>query len=42
MGYDSGIPLDQVVMEHITTELGGIVPESLYGTSAGRINIIAE
>lgn len=35
-GYDTGIPLDQVVMDYITEELDGTVTAARYGQTANR------
>ena len=40
-GYDTGIPLDQVVMDYITEELDGTVTAADYGEPAGRIHTIS-
>lgn len=36
--FDTGLPLDEVVMEYITEELGGVIGES-YAEPAGRITV---
>lgn len=40
-GYDTGISLDQVVMDYITEELNGTVTAADYGEPAGRIHTIS-
>lgn len=40
-GYDTGIPLDQVVMDYITEELDGTVTAARYGQTASRIHTIS-
>lgn len=40
-GYDTGIPLDQVVMDYITEELDGTVTAARYGQTANRIHTIS-
>lgn len=37
---DTGTPLDEAVMDYITTQLGGKVTAEAYGTPQGRIHII--
>lgn len=39
--YDTGIPMDEVVMDYVTTVLNGVVTEADYGTPKGRISIVA-
>lgn len=39
--YDLGIPMDEVVMEYITTVLGGVVTEAEYGVGDGEITVVA-
>lgn len=39
IGYDLGVPLDEVVMDYITTELNGTITAEAYGETAGRITI---
>ena len=41
IGYDLGIPLDEVVMDYITTQLNGVVTEADYGSTQSRINTIS-
>ena len=40
-GYDTGVPLDQVVMDYIAEELNGTVTDADYGEPAGRIHTIS-
>ena len=40
-GYDTGIPLDQVVMDYITEELDGTVTAARYGQTANRIHTLS-
>ena len=40
-GYDTGVPLDQVVMDYITEELDGTVTAARYGQTANRIHTIS-
>ena len=40
-GYDTGILLDQVVMDYITEELDGTVTAARYGQTANRIHTIS-
>ncbi len=40
--YDLGAALDEVLMEYITQELGGVVAAADYGQAKGRITILAE
>ncbi len=37
-GYDSGVPLDEVVMDYITSELKGVVSKAQYGETDNRIH----
>lgn len=39
IGYDLGVPLDEVVMDYITAELNGTITAEAYGETAGRITI---
>lgn len=36
-GYDTGLPLDEVVMDYITAQLGGVVTAEQYGQTGQRI-----
>ncbi len=39
--YDLGIAMDEVVMEYITTVLGGTVTADKYGAPTGRITVVS-
>ena len=39
VNYDLGVPMDEVVMDYITTELKGVVRAEDYGAPEGRITI---
>lgn len=41
IGYDLGLPLDEVVMDYVTTELGGVIPAADYGQTQNRIHTIS-
>ncbi|MDO4515715.1 MAG: 5'-nucleotidase C-terminal domain-containing protein [Bacillota bacterium] len=41
VGYDLGLPLDEVVIDYITSQLKGVVAESDYGQAQGRIATIS-
>lgn len=41
IGYDLGLPLDEVVMDYVTTELGGVIPAADYGQIQNRIHTIS-
>ncbi len=42
-GFDSGIPMDEAVVDYITTELEGTISAETYGEPQGRLNqIVAE
>ncbi len=38
---DTGVPLDECVMQYITEVLGGVVSAEKYGKPAGRITVVA-
>lgn len=40
-GYDSGVPLDEVDMDYITSELKGVVSKAQYGETDNRIHTIS-
>lgn len=40
VNYDLGVPMDEVVMDFIKTELKGSVTAEAYGAPAGRITIV--
>ena len=41
IGYDLGIPLDEVVMDYISAQLNGVIPADLYGQPQNRIRTIS-
>ena len=41
IGYDLGIPLDEVVMDYISAQLNGVIPADLYGQTQNRIRTIS-
>lgn len=41
-GFDTAIPMDEAVMDYITTELKGTVTAARYGEPAGRLTIIPD
>lgn len=41
IGYDLGVPMDEVLMDYITSELKGVVTAEQYGDSQGRITQIS-
>ena len=41
-GFDTSIPMDQALMEYITTVLDGKITEEAYGAPQGRLTIVAE
>lgn len=38
VGYDLGVPLDEVVMDYVTSKLNGVVTAADYGEPDGRIH----
>ena len=40
--FDTGIPLDEVVVDYVVEELGGVIPAELYAQPQGRIIIKTE
>ncbi len=38
--FDTGIPLDETVMDYVTNALGGVIPAARYGNTRGDQNII--
>lgn len=38
--YDLGLPMDEVLMDYITDELGGVITAEQYGQPDGRITIL--
>ena len=41
VGYDTGVPLDEVLMDYITTQCKGTITKAAYGQTAGRIHFIS-
>ena len=41
IGYDLGVPMDEVLMDYITSELKGVVTAEQYGDTQGRITQIS-
>lgn len=41
IGYDLGVPLDEVVMDYVTSELNGVISADRYGQSDGRIRTMS-
>ena len=41
IGYDLGVPVDEVVMDYITAQLKGVVSQAQYGETEGRIHTIS-
>ena len=41
VGYDTGVPLDEVVMDYITAQCKGTITKEAYGQTAGRIHMIS-
>lgn len=37
---DTGTPMDEAVMDYITTQLGGVVTDETYGAPQGRVHIV--
>lgn len=40
VGYDTGVPLDEVLMDYITAQCKGTITKAAYGQTAGRIHMI--
>ena len=40
--FDTGRPLDEVVMDYVTEKLEGVIPASLYEEPQGRITLVTE
>ena len=38
--FDTGLPLDEVLMQYITEELNGVITAEQYGQTEGRITIV--
>lgn len=41
VGYDTGVPLDEVLMDYITAQCKGAITKAAYGQTAGRIHMIS-
>ena len=41
VGYDTGVPLDEVLMDYITAQCKGSITKAAYGQTAGRIHFIS-
>ena len=41
VGYDTGVPLDEVLMDYITAQCKGTITKEAYGQTAGRIHMIS-
>lgn len=41
VGYDTGVPLDEVLMDYITAQYKGTITKAAYGQTAGRIHMIS-
>ena len=41
VGYDTGVPLDEVLMDYITAQCKGTITKAAYGQTAGRIHFIS-
>lgn len=41
VGYDTGVPLDEVLMDYITSQCKGTITKAAYGQTAGRIHMIS-
>ena len=41
VGYDTGVPLDEVLMDYITAQCKGTITKEAYGQTAGRIHFIS-
>ena len=41
VGYDTGVPLDEVLMDYITAQCKGTITKAAYGQTAGRIHMIS-
>ena len=39
--YDTGVPLDEVLMDYITAQCKGTITKAAYGQTAGRIHMIS-
>ena len=41
VGYDTGVPLDEVLMDYVTAQCKGTITKAAYGQTAGRIHMIS-
>ena len=41
VGYDTGVPLDEVLMDYITAQCKGTITKAAYGQTADRIHFIS-
>lgn len=41
VGYDTGVPLDEVLMDYITAQCKGTITKAAYGQTASRIHMIS-
>ena len=41
VGYNTGVPLDEVLMDYITAQCKGTITKAAYGQTAGRIHMIS-
>ena len=41
VGYDTGVPLDEVLMDYITAQCKGTITKAAYGQTAGRIHLLS-
>ena len=41
VGYDTGVPLDEVLMDYITAQCKGTITKAAYSQTAGRIHMIS-
>lgn len=41
VGYDTDVPLDEVVMDYITAQCKGTITQAAYGQTAGRIHLLS-
>lgn len=41
VGYDTGVPLDEVLMDYITAQCKGTITKEAYGQMAGRVHLLS-
>ena len=41
VGYDTGVPLDEVLMDYITAQCKGTITKEAYGQTAGRVHLLS-